>query len=41
MYRKLPDGWRTTPEDNYSDVYMWEQFLSHSDVGLRLRERFQ
>ena len=31
MYRKLPHGWRTTPDDIYTDIYMWEQFLSHSE----------
>lgn len=28
IYRKLPFGWRTTPEDQYTDRYMWEQFLT-------------
>jgi glycosyltransferase involved in cell wall biosynthesis len=28
IYRKLPYGWRTTPEDRYTDHYMWEQFLT-------------
>jgi glycosyltransferase involved in cell wall biosynthesis len=28
MYRRLPYGWRTTPRGNYTDVYMWQQFLS-------------
>jgi Glycosyl transferase family 2 len=28
MYRRLPHGWRTTPPGNYTDVYMWQQFLS-------------
>lgn len=31
LYRKLPYGWRTTPEDFPTDVYMWQQFLSHTD----------
>jgi GalNAc5-diNAcBac-PP-undecaprenol beta-1,3-glucosyltransferase len=29
MYRRLPAGWRTTPEYMYTDVYMWQQFLTH------------
>lgn len=28
IYRKLPHGWRTTPEGRYTDRYMWEQFLT-------------
>lgn len=28
MYRRLPEGWRTTPEYLYTDVYMWQQFLT-------------
>lgn len=27
MYRRLPHGWRTTPEGRPTDRYMWEQFL--------------
>jgi len=26
-YRRLPFGWRTTPEGIYTDCYMWQQFL--------------
>ena len=26
-YRRLPDGWRTTPEGTATDRYMWSQFL--------------
>lgn len=29
FYHKLPHGWRTTPEGQYTDVYMWKQFLAH------------
>ena len=29
LYRKLPFGWRTAPKGIYSDLYMWQQFLSH------------
>jgi hypothetical protein len=28
MYRKLPHGWRTTPPQHHTDIYMWEQFLA-------------
>lgn len=31
MYRKLPEGWRTTPEGIFTDLYMWQQFLSHQE----------
>jgi glycosyltransferase involved in cell wall biosynthesis len=31
MYRKLPHGWRTTPDGQFTDLYMWEQFLTHPD----------
>jgi glycosyltransferase involved in cell wall biosynthesis len=30
-YRRLPEGWRTTPEGIYTDLYMWQQFLCHPD----------
>ena len=29
-YRRLPEGWRTTPEDTATDLYMWRQFLEES-----------
>jgi len=28
MYRRLPAGWRTTPEGIPTDLYMWQQFLA-------------
>jgi GalNAc5-diNAcBac-PP-undecaprenol beta-1,3-glucosyltransferase len=28
MYRKLPHGWRTSPPEAATDLYMWQQFLS-------------
>lgn len=28
LYRRLPAGWRTTPEGIYTDLYMWQQILS-------------
>jgi hypothetical protein len=27
-YRRLPHGWRTTPEPIHTDIYMWRQFLA-------------
>lgn len=27
FYKKLPFGWRTTPQGIYTDHYMWQQFL--------------
>lgn len=30
MYRKLPHGWRTTPEGIATDHYMWQQVLAQS-----------
>jgi hypothetical protein len=27
-YRRLPHGWRTTPEGRWPDHYMWQQFLA-------------
>lgn len=29
FYNDLPFGWRTTPKDQYTDEYMWDQFLIH------------
>lgn len=29
FYRQLPYGWRTTPAKIPTDLYMWQQFLSH------------
>jgi hypothetical protein len=31
MYRRLPHGWRTTPPGTPTDLYMWQQFLSHPE----------
>jgi glycosyltransferase involved in cell wall biosynthesis len=28
LYRRLPHGWRTTPDGLYTDIYMWEQILA-------------
>ena len=27
LYRRLPHGWRTTPADTFTDLYMWQQIL--------------
>ncbi|MEM9300548.1 MAG: glycosyltransferase family 2 protein [Pseudomonadota bacterium] len=27
-YRRLPHGWRETPEGQFTDIYMWQQFLA-------------
>ena len=29
-YRRLPHGWRTTPPEVATDLYMWHQFLDQS-----------
>lgn len=31
MYRKLPEGWDTTPEDLYTDLHMWRKLLRHPE----------
>jgi glycosyltransferase involved in cell wall biosynthesis len=31
MYDRLPFGWRSTPRDEYTDIYMWKQFVAHPD----------
>jgi hypothetical protein len=31
LYRALPHGWRTTPVGTPTDLYMWQQILSHPD----------
>lgn len=28
LYRSLPEGWRTTPEGTFTDLYMWQQILA-------------
>jgi len=34
LYRRLPHGWRTTPPDTHTDLYMWQQIISAEDVRL-------
>lgn len=29
LYQNLPFGWRSTPKNEYTDVYMWKQFMRH------------
>jgi glycosyltransferase involved in cell wall biosynthesis len=31
MYRRLPHGWRTTPDGEFTDLYMWAQFLAQPE----------
>ena len=33
-YRRLPHGWRTTPEGIYTDRYMWAQFMAVPDLRI-------
>jgi hypothetical protein len=35
MYRRLPHGWRTTPEGKPTDLHMWQQFLADSSCRAR------
>lgn len=37
-YRSLPFGWRTTPADEYTDVFMWRQFMDQP--GCRIAQLF-
>lgn len=32
LYRRLPEGWRTTPPGVWTDLYMWRQILSVAGV---------
>ena len=37
-YRRLPQGWRTTPADfPWTDLYMWRQFAGEAVVPRALR----
>jgi GalNAc5-diNAcBac-PP-undecaprenol beta-1,3-glucosyltransferase len=31
LYRRLPDGWRTTPAETHTDLFMWQQILAAPD----------
>jgi GalNAc5-diNAcBac-PP-undecaprenol beta-1,3-glucosyltransferase len=39
LYRRLPHGWRTSPEGIWSDLYMWQQILSVPGVRVRTGTR--
>jgi hypothetical protein len=32
-YKRLPEGWRTTPLELWTDLHMWRQFLSNADCS--------
>jgi glycosyltransferase involved in cell wall biosynthesis len=34
MYDRLEFGWRTTPIGQFTDVYMWKQFIAHPECNL-------
>ncbi len=36
FYRTLPHGWRTTPANRATDVYMWEQMLAHPNCRVEI-----
>jgi len=33
-YRALPEGWRTTPDGIFTDLWMWQQFLANPELRL-------
>lgn len=33
-YRKLPHGWRTTPQNQFTDRFMWKQFLAQDNCRI-------
>jgi hypothetical protein len=33
LYHKLPHGWRTTPQNQFTDVYMWQQILTDPECN--------
>jgi glycosyltransferase involved in cell wall biosynthesis len=33
LYHQLPYGWRTTPKNKFTDIYMWSQFHSHPNCN--------
>jgi hypothetical protein len=39
LYRRLPHGWRTSPEGIWSDLYMWQQILRVPGVRVRTGTR--
>jgi len=32
LYNQLPYGWRSTPRSEFTDIYMWKQFIGHKGV---------
>jgi len=36
MYHRLPEGWRATPPDTFTDLYMWAQFLADPTCRARM-----
>lgn len=38
-YRRLPQGWATTPDGVYTDWHMWQKFLADDDVRARTATR--
>lgn len=36
FYRTLPHGWRTTPTDRPTDLYMWEQMLAQPNCRVEV-----
>jgi glycosyltransferase involved in cell wall biosynthesis len=39
MYRRLPHGWRTTPQEAATDLYMWRQFLANETCRVATEHR--
>lgn len=35
-YKALPHGWRTTPVELFTDIYMWDQFLEQPGIRARI-----
>jgi hypothetical protein len=38
FYARLPHGWRTSPEDVWTDLHMWRQILAVPDVRVAFGE---
>ncbi|WP_080059017.1 glycosyltransferase family 2 protein [Spirosoma aerolatum] len=36
FYRQLPYGWRTTPSNQATDLYMWDQLLAHPNCRVAM-----
>jgi glycosyltransferase involved in cell wall biosynthesis len=34
MYDQLEFGWRSTPKEEYTDIYMWKQFVAHPECNV-------